>query len=984
MPLCPAENELVELLEGALDPDRATSVREHIDTCSACHAAVAALARSISNDATTNDATTSGTRPALDSIFADRYHIERQIGEGAGGVVYEATDTQLQRRVALKLLRSSSRSAHLAAARLTRESRAMAKLRHPNVVTVYDAGSTAKHMWVAMEFIEGMNLRQWCAHRPREVGEVLTVFRQAGAGLRAAHRAGIVHRDFKPDNVLLDEAGHAFVGDFGLAAVVADEADGVADGSTQADTPPTLTRSGAVIGTPAYLSPEAWRGEPASAASDVFSFCVSLHEALYGRRPFAGGTVGALKTAVEANDVQLATRRGVPRSVQRCIDAGLSSNPDERPALSEVLALLQAGAWLRPAGLVVALGVVAGAASYVGLGLGGEEATARHPQCLEFGEQRRATDMLEMLELEAKAADERERARALRRTAKHGRTWLRARRDVCSAPAATDAQRRDIDLRLWCLERTWSALAIEAESLLESDTQTSIADGASDASICSSPDIAAMFPALDPEHPQRDKALWFELDAMARLQELGDNTQAIVGLQALVQRARTNDSPAVLATALARLGGSLQFTGQVELARATLLEAAQLAVANGQQAVALRTWTSLTYIAVEQTHDLDRAEEYVGYAYAASQHLPDIPRAAEHKLEIQYHDATLRIRQRRWDDAERVLEEGLAVAKATDSVMEPLFLDLRALLLSERGQLDAALTPARQALAMRLRTLDDAHPHIAFSHGLLAGILSEVGWDDAALVEAQAATRALIRAMGPRGPAISEAYLNEAHAFLALGRNEDAEDALDRSEAALDETERTDDWKASLVTGRFEIALAATDYDRAARLAAEFLAITRRLDPMATGAQWTARAFQALVAVEGGDPTHSREFAEAWVATSGRNDLAASDSAFVSQVAAEVFLGIGAFADAKAIGQRALARTPPMPDDQLGHFELVVAEAWHGLGDETASRRSFRDAAAHLRMHGTDEDVDADLAEVAAKIGIESDEETRPGYSTLR
>jgi len=195
-----------------------------------------------------------------------RYQIVRRLGAGGMGVVFAARDHELDRMVALKLLRSSDRED--AAARLAREGKALAKLVHPNVVTVYDIGHHAGELFIAMELVDGETLRAWL-ETPRSWREVVRAFVQAARGLAAAHRAGLVHRDFKPDNLLIDRAAHARVTDFGLA-----RATGAADPAPASATrsPDAITRSGALAGTPAYMAPEQllgprWRRAPPSGAS---------------------------------------------------------------------------------------------------------------------------------------------------------------------------------------------------------------------------------------------------------------------------------------------------------------------------------------------------------------------------------------------------------------------------------------------------------------------------------------------------------------------------------------------------------------------------------------------------------------------------------------------------------------------------------------------------------------------------------------------
>ncbi len=296
-----------------------------------------------------------------------RYVVEGLVGRGAMGVVYAARDPDLARKVAVKVLRAdalSETARQRMRARLLREARAMARLSHPEVITVYDVGSFGDQLFVAMEYVEGDTLRHWRTARHRRYEEILSVYERAGSGLAAAHEAGLVHRDFKPDNVLVTDDGRVRVTDFGLArgaaraAPVAERVSGEVDRSEEQGL--TLTRTGSLLGTPAYMAPEQLRGAIADARSDVFSFCVAFYEALYGERPFAGSTVLALQSAIDQGAVRAApVMTRVPRWMRGVLLRGLRARAEERYAsMRELLDALRAahGASRRRMGRAVAVG----------------------------------------------------------------------------------------------------------------------------------------------------------------------------------------------------------------------------------------------------------------------------------------------------------------------------------------------------------------------------------------------------------------------------------------------------------------------------------------------------------------------------------------------------------------------------------------------------------------------------------------------------
>ena len=318
-----------------------------------------------------------------------RYVLLDRLGSGGMGVVYAAWDPELDRRVAIKLIADRKQSLHQQLrARLKREAQAMAKLDHPNVVKVFDVGEAGGSLFVAMEYVDGVSLRRWLADAKRSGPEILAAFRAAGQGLAAAHAQGVVHRDFKSDNVLVARDGRVRVLDFGLASLAATsdageghESDGVAEphevqsGSSEAHeesdawTLPgspssahesdarALTVPGTVIGTPAYMAPEQQRGLATDARTDQYTFCAALWEALTGTLPFGRGSLAASRA--ETGQLGAFDRSDVHADVQQVLRRGLAWDPKAR--WPDMLALLDA---LEPPAprrrwLAVAVGVVA-------------------------------------------------------------------------------------------------------------------------------------------------------------------------------------------------------------------------------------------------------------------------------------------------------------------------------------------------------------------------------------------------------------------------------------------------------------------------------------------------------------------------------------------------------------------------------------------------------------------------------------------------
>lgn len=277
-----------------------------------------------------------------------RFVLRGPLGRGGMGTVLEAYDASLDREVALKVLHPTLARPH--ARRLVREARALAKLSHPNVVQVYDVGEAEGRTFIAMELVRGQTLREWQERLPRPGWRAcVRAYLQAGQGLAAAHAAGLVHRDFKPSNCIIDDDGRVRVLDFGLVRALEDGADdevsstGRPRGARDERLADSLTNTGVVLGTAAYMPLEQLEGRPVDARGDQFSFCAALYEALHGERPFACESLDELMAAV-ASDVVRPPPPGtrVPKSLRRALLRGLLADPARRwPSMAALLTELR-------------------------------------------------------------------------------------------------------------------------------------------------------------------------------------------------------------------------------------------------------------------------------------------------------------------------------------------------------------------------------------------------------------------------------------------------------------------------------------------------------------------------------------------------------------------------------------------------------------------------------------------------------------------
>lgn len=377
---CPTEDIVAAYVEDSLEPDEREIVEAHLDACSGCRAVVSELVKVFAggHEATLpTDAVLSveGAEPAADPVAVGssvgRYRVVEILGMGGMGIVYLSHDPQLDRKVAVKVIRPRGRDDAEQSNRLLREARAMAKLSHPNVIAVHDVGTWNEQVFVAMEYVDGGTLKGWMKGVERTWKTVAPTLIAAGRGLAAAHDAGLVHRDFKPDNVLLSDKGRVFVTDFGLArwSVITEASEAAAhtlDGEPAESTDGAhlheLTKSGAFVGTPAYMAPEQFSRAKVGPACDQFAFCVVLWEALFGARPFEARTLAALAHAVcETPTPTIPSSPILPRRVRAALLRGLAKNPENRfPSMQALLSALGPIAGRRASwGIAAGLGAVA-------------------------------------------------------------------------------------------------------------------------------------------------------------------------------------------------------------------------------------------------------------------------------------------------------------------------------------------------------------------------------------------------------------------------------------------------------------------------------------------------------------------------------------------------------------------------------------------------------------------------------------------------
>jgi tetratricopeptide (TPR) repeat protein len=780
--------------------------------CAACGRAIREEARSLGLTATaaSMDGATIDPAPPLGDVSGRRvahYVIESVLGTGGMGVVYAAFDPKLGRRVALKLVRAEL-ATDAARDRLLREARSLAKLTHPNVVTVHDVGVYEGDLYVAMELVPGRSLREWLMRRRRWRAKV-QVFVAAGRGLAAAHAAGLVHRDFKPDNVLVGDDDRPRVADFGLARALAPEMTpphaGVATdglGSAARDVPlGSQTVEGSLAGTPAYMAPEQFTGANVDARTDQFAFCVALFEALHEARPFAGRTLAELRANVTAGKLVL-PRSGprVPSWLTRALRRGMSVDPSARFATMEALLAAidrdPARVWRRVA--VVGLTTSVIVASVVTASVL-RERTAR---LCRGGEARLAgvwDDAQRAAVRDALLASGKPFAlgawKGTRRALDaYARTFVAAHTDACEATRLRGEQSEEIlDLRVQCLERRRKELralvsVLSTRDPMLVDRSVQAAHALTVLEVCADIDElkTRVKPPSDPLARAEAEAVRASLVEAKVLRDAGRFDAALPIASALAARADKVGYRPLQAEVLALRGDIEARKGDVRAAEETLRAALLAAESGRHDRVAAQVATSLAWVVGYQRAEHAAGRWWADFAGAAVERVggdPDLEARRRDILGLVLSSAG------KYAESQREHEAALASlqrAYGPDSLDAATALTRLANAMQHLAKYPAALAHNERALAIRERHLGAEHPAVAASLNNVAVQLENLGRYADALPKQQRAHTILERALGSEHPHVADSHANLATLFLRLGRLEDAVRNARRS-LAIDE-----------------------------------------------------------------------------------------------------------------------------------------------------------------------------------------------------
>jgi tetratricopeptide (TPR) repeat protein len=730
-----------------------------------------------------------------------RYELVRLRGAGGMGVVWEALDPALDRRVALKLMRERRDSDGELAERLRREAQTLAKLSHGNVVAVYDVGLHDADLYVVMQLVEGVTLDRDLASRPRDVAAIVERFAAAGRGLAAAHAAGIVHRDFKPTNVLVGDDGVVRVSDFGLARATR-------TGGADHDKALEATTTSNFAGTPAYMAPEQFTGGDVSPATDQFAFCIALWEALYGERPFAGATFGELAGAVtRGHRTQPPEPRRVPAWLHRTLARGLATDPATRwPSMTALVdQLVGVPRRRRRAVLVGAMVAIVGVTA-VGVWLAtSQAATVESPPCVEGPSQLAGVwdaTVRERAQTNAVAVDRDHGAARFAAAAplldRYAADWLAIQTEGCRANRITGRESDALyDRQMRCLDRRRGELAKVAQLLAGARALSALdravvsAHELTDLAACA--DLDALGAALPPPEDPAQRHAADQADEAIAAVERDRAAGQLAGLDAralaAVERARATRYAPVLARALRVRARVVIDTTNVAAAAATLRELTEVAAQAHDDVTASWAWSHLL---ITVGWDQNKTADAVALLPAARAAALRAGNGADQRVDFLYAESGVLFLDHHIAEAHAALDEARAIlveggAGAKTSPKTPRLADIAhqsGSLFAMDGKPVVAEPLYRRAIALYSDAYGADHPEVAYGWQSLGDALRWQGRTDDALAAYREAIRIRTARLGDK-PALAKTLVTMAAALIDAGRSKEAMAPIDHAIAIL-------------------------------------------------------------------------------------------------------------------------------------------------------------------------------------------------------
>ncbi len=742
-----------------------------------------------------------------------RYTLLERLGSGGMGVVFGAHDRQLDRRVAIKVLRSRPAGASdwsEGRARLLREAQAMAQLSHPHVVEVFDVGAHDDGvLYLAMELVDGMSLGRWLRAQARGWREVIAMFVQAGEGLAAAHEAGMVHRDFKPGNVIVDADDHARVLDFGLALPALDRrsADGIrrpsesliiADKMIATDRLMSpVTEVGMVMGTPAYMAPEQHRGDEIGPTADQYAFCAALYEGVYGTRPFGSSdSLTLMKAKCSGVLPSPAADHPAPPELLPILARGLSVAVEDRwpsmPALLEELRRIVAPRrrrWPVAVAGLLGLGGVTVTGAMLLLGPSPPSACEGAAERMEqtWGDDaRQAVRTALSTEQAAYSADT--VARVERSLDDYAAHWLEVHGEVCTEePQDSEALARR-ERRLDCLARRRRRMGAVIELLGDAESEllmqaTSLAQGLPALERCMSEapgDRSLMLPD-DPEAAVRVREVLEALEEVQALVDAGRYERAHARMLELSARAEALDYEPLQVRTGTWLGDTLLYLGEHDAARTQLEQTLYRAEAMGDDGLVVFIATRLVFLVGDQQGWPDEGLAWARHAEARLSRL-----GADSRAEAEMRTTVGAVLSGAGRSTEAVGELSRAVQLWTqlegpDDLQTAAARNNLGIAYYELGRFADAVAEYEQVRRIREATLGPEHPDIGVVLNNLANALSELGEYERALTLRRRVLAIWRAGLGERHPYVAAALNNLGNSAVTLGQRPEAVDSFERA-----------------------------------------------------------------------------------------------------------------------------------------------------------------------------------------------------------
>jgi tetratricopeptide (TPR) repeat protein/tRNA A-37 threonylcarbamoyl transferase component Bud32 len=733
-----------------------------------------------------------------------RYLVVEEVGSGAMGRVVRAYDPKLHREVALKLVETLKKAD--TAARLLREAQAMAQLSHPNVVAVFDVetvseskGKPPSVVYIAMEFVRGRTLEEWVNGKERTWEEIVPQYVAAARGLSAAHAAGLVHRDFKPANVLVGTDGRIRVTDFGLVRgghappSMEDSLDLDSVARRMAPGDDSLTRMSTVVGTPAYMPPEQHLGAAIGHPADQYAFCVSMFEALAGKRPFKGKTLKELFAKKMEHSIEWPRSTTVPRFVQRALERGMDPKPEARwpsmDALIEALTNDPAVArrrWLVFAGVgVVALGI--GGWLYAERGRARAQCEAEAAAIFDDWNGEREADVQASFSAVGVGFADRAMSETSKRLDTYVADWSEARAQHCLAQQQSP-QEHDA-AALACFEERRAQLEALVGVLKEADAEAirssvGLVSRLPDPRLCGDPLAVERLPPPpeDPAVGERVQAVR-ELLLRARfVRATSRRAQALELSQQAYDEAKSIGYPPLLAEASLSLGGALVVSGELQQGIDMVEEAYWLAGENSYDEVAIDAAILLVKLEGENNERPEIARKWARHAQMTmARRGQDDPLRKAAMLQAM---ATAERVDGQYDRALELAEEARDIYVDVYGPEHPQV----AYALNVIGNVHLRLAnfgQARKTFEHSMSILEAVygaeHPIVAQGFNNIGIVEANEGNFEGALVAFRKAEEALLRAWGPDHHSLVEQRANIAVAYAQLGDDEAALEHFERS-----------------------------------------------------------------------------------------------------------------------------------------------------------------------------------------------------------